>query len=112
MSFDRSDFESPALQELLSRYRLSLPDKRKEVEAVLSAALEGDAAALLALKSCAHKIAGSAASYGFENISLAAARVDDCILDGIGATPAPDFRMRLSLLARALIAAIAAAEPR
>lgn len=111
MSYVDADFNSPGLRELLARYREAMPARRAEVESLLAQLLVDDAAAVIGLKSVAHKLAGSAASYGFENISLAAARLDDWMIVGPNSeTPIDAYRAQLAGLTRALLTAIAQAE--
>jgi len=105
------DFESPGLRELLMRYQLSLPAKRLEIESAQPRALAGDEAATVTIKRCAHKLAGSAASYGFEDISLAAARLDDWLIAGAHGDEMPgQSRIQLASLIQALIIALSKAE--
>jgi HPt (histidine-containing phosphotransfer) domain-containing protein len=111
MSSVDADFDSPGLRALLLRYREVLPTRRAEVEKLLAQLLVDDCAAIVGLKSVAHKLAGSAASYGFENISLAAARLDDWMIVGPNSeTSIEAYRAQLAGLARALVTAIQEAE--
>lgn len=70
------------LAELTAEYKNSLSDKRKEISA-LKQQIEksdwGDATLIQQLYQRIHKLAGSAGSYGFDEISEAAIAIDSHI---------------------------------
>jgi hypothetical protein len=68
------------LAELRTRYERSLPDKRASVERAWHAFLASpDERGALALQSIAHRLAGSASPYGFDEIGSAAQALDGTI---------------------------------
>jgi HPt (histidine-containing phosphotransfer) domain-containing protein len=72
-----ADHTGNAFRALLERYRATLPDKIRELDGALKAYQADEADGRQALKVCAHRLAGSASSYGYDDLSLAAARLDD-----------------------------------
>jgi HPt (histidine-containing phosphotransfer) domain-containing protein len=73
------------LEQLHRRYRARLPSKLAELEAALSEARGAplDGAPLARLRDRAHRLRGSAGSYGLAAVSEAAARIDDLAADDI-----------------------------
>lgn len=69
------------LAELGARYRASLPIKRASVELAWQALNAGvsDPVRLDSLQRVVHRIAGSAASYGYDEIGSLSARADEAL---------------------------------
>ncbi len=103
----------PVLDALRAQYRASLPDKWSELEQYWQA-VRADTEAerregLRRLQRRAHKLAGSAGSYGFEAIGAAAEALDDLLesqLDserpGMDPEPHPELIARFRALTEAM----------
>jgi HPt (histidine-containing phosphotransfer) domain-containing protein len=104
------DAADPSIDALLTAVRAqfaaSLPAKVAEIDGFI-AGREWDEA-----RRAAHKLRGSAATYGFAELGQAAAAIEDALLDGV--EPADDARSRIAerlVEARAEAARAAAESP-
>ncbi|MEI6242009.1 MAG: Hpt domain-containing protein [Chlamydiota bacterium] len=62
--------EEDALQELMLEYKKSIPEKLRVLEKLIADVhAKGDLASVSALRFAVHKLAGSAGSYGFTEVS-------------------------------------------
>ncbi len=103
--------QGPGIDELLaaarSEFALRLPAKVEELESLASRPAWHE------LRVAAHKLRGSAATYGFPRLSSVAASVEDVLL-GVGCAPTPAHveRILAALLEARTEAARAAREGR
>ena len=102
--------EDPAseLAALLDRYREGLPAKIREIRDLWDRVESGpDAEATRALYLCVHRLAGTAATYGYPLLSNFARQLEQAMGEGAadGATPAPESRHSAPGLIDALDAA-------
>jgi HPt (histidine-containing phosphotransfer) domain-containing protein len=105
-----TDAQRAQLDALRDAYRAELPGK---VEAVTAAAAPllaagGDAAHLEQFDDLIHKLAGSAAIYGFDEVQRAAAALEEWALAGLATGVSKPRRRQLPLLLAALQAALTA----
>jgi HPt (histidine-containing phosphotransfer) domain-containing protein len=101
------------LAELRVRYRRELPQKIRAVKDA-AGALGADAPreGLEALHILVHRLVGSAAIYGFDAVSRAAALLEDLVVEGLaGAAPTRAWTERLHALVAGLEQAAAAPVP-
>ena len=108
-----TDAQRAQLDALRDTYRSELPQK---VEAVAAAAVPlqaagGQAAHLERFYDLIHKLAGSAAIYGFDGIGGAATTLEEWALASLAAGVSEPRRQELPVLLAALQAALAATPP-
>lgn len=88
---DKPDFQA-AIAALTAKFAASLPEKRQSLVHLADAWRNGrDPAVLRDAVAIAHKLAGSAGSYGFDALGLAARAFEQCVRSWPGHLP-PDER--------------------
>lgn len=83
---------SPKLRKLIAMYREGLPTKRSDIETAWAAAQAAgwEGPELKALYDLVHKLAGSAGSYGFRELSTVARVLDRQLNDAVAGEVAFD----------------------
>jgi len=101
--------DDPRMEALRTRYAASLPDKRAALLAAWQAwrASDDAPAYLRELATQAHRLAGSAGSYGYDELGASASALDRLVAS---LPHAPGDTARLDDAVRALLAAIDAAQ--
>ena len=105
-----TDAQRAQLDALRERYGAELPGKVEAIAAAAAAlqAPGADAAKLEQFYQLIHKLAGSAAIYGFDEIERAAAALEEWALANLGGGVSEPRRQELPLLLAALQAALTA----
>lgn len=83
-----ADFEfGQALEELRANYRVELPERLEELSRALTAAWESsaDLEGLNQVRVLAHRLRGTASSYGFLQVGEEAGQIEDLVIEAIAA---------------------------
>jgi chemotaxis protein histidine kinase CheA len=107
-----TEAQQAQLEALRQSYRAELPAKLQLIGGAVETlhARGWEKAQLMAFYELVHKLAGSAAIYGFNGISRAAGEIESWTLAALDGGLAEDRRLELSSLMGALRAAFAASE--
>lgn len=89
---------SPALEKLIASFKQGLPEKFAEIEALHIEDAAGNDEALQAYYTAVHRLAGSAGSYGFPEVSKTARVLDRYLSDAIAGDASYDAKQARQLL--------------
>ena len=108
-----TEAQQAQLEALRQSYRAELPAKLELIGGAVETLHAGgwEKAHLMAFYELVHKLAGSAAIYGFGGISRAAGEIESWALSALDGGLPEDRRLELSSLVGALREAFAASEP-
>jgi len=98
---DPDDALERALRALREEYLAAAPGRVAELWAALARVQNGEPAAISALGALAHRLAGSAGSYGFQAVSQAARELDQRCRTAVATEPATDLRALVQAIADA-----------
>ena len=110
MTTGPNDILSRRLSDLRAAYAEHLPERVRAIEECAAALRAGDGEALRALYHQVHRLTGSAAVYGFPQLSHASATLEERLLAAWqGETPAPESASSLAPLVTTLKQELSAA---
>jgi HPt (histidine-containing phosphotransfer) domain-containing protein len=111
MTTSGADILSQRLASLRGAYAAELPERVRIIEDAAASLLSGDAEGLGSLYHLVHRLTGSAAVYGFAQVSRASAALEDFLLSQWTGTaqPAGDSAAPLTQLVAAVKQELAAA---
>jgi HPt (histidine-containing phosphotransfer) domain-containing protein len=95
-----SEIRDPAIIALLAEARVQfaagIPAKVADLQALLARGAWDE------LRRAAHKLRGSSGTYGFAELSAAAANIEEALIEAAGA-PGPDVQARVGELVKATV---------